>query len=445
MTRQTSATQFARNVSWSVVLAGVGAVAAFASQTVIARSFGVDALGVSAYAMGWANLLHVWTSWGLTSTIARFAPAYAEQADRRDLQNLMRFTYSVVTAIALLLAIAIFLARGTAALLYVSSNRPILILVLIISTTGLDLNGCALTYTGHAVKSQFVQGVLRPLSALTAALLWPFFLPKALDSAVIIVTASVVLAFVVSTIMCVRTFGISTSFSIGARPQWSTWLRYSTPYIISATAVSLISTQLDTIVVGTLLTQRDAGVYAVGASLANLVHLAPQAVERILAPRFNAAVDLGSQSTQVARLSDLMTANAALTLCSFIVVALISKPLLSLFGKDFSQAVLISVILSAGVLFSRTGGVGPSTVLQAMGFQQRAAMLNIIVAGFAAVASIIMTKYLGLIGTACATVIAGIARALMLSIAQHRAVSIRVGWQDVIASVKRSGRQLRVS
>ncbi len=263
-----------------------------------------------------------------------------------------------------------------------------------------------------------------------------------MDSALLIVTGSVVLAFVLSTIACIRTFGIRDFVDIGTPAQWKLWLRYSTPYIVSATAVSLISTQLDTIVVGTLLTQRDAGVYAVGASLASLVHLAPQAVERVLAPRFNAAIDLRGVEDQVARLADLVTANAISAFGSCVVVIVIAQPLLAIFGKDFSQSVLISVILAVGVLIARTGSVGASTVLQATGFQQRAALINIVVAVFAAVTSILMTRRFGLIGTAAATVVAGILRAAALSIAQHLSVELRLTRGDIAAALRRSRTQL---
>ncbi|MES3034538.1 MAG: oligosaccharide flippase family protein [Gemmatimonadota bacterium] len=442
MTLQTSARQLTHSISWSIVISGLGAVAAFVSQTVLARGFGADAFGVSVYAMGWANLLQVWGAWGLSSAIARFAPGYSLTEGQQELKALVRFSYVVILLFTIAVAVAIAIGPTSALVTKISANRPWLLLVLILSTTGLDLNASALTYTGHAVVSQVIQGLVRPLAALVVAIIWPFVLPVRMDSALLIVTGSVVLAFVLSTIACIRTFGIRDFVDIGTPAQWKLWLRYSTPYIVSATAVSLISTQLDTIVVGTLLTQRDAGVYAVGASLASLVHLAPQAVERVLAPRFNAAIDLRGVEDQVARLADLVTANAISAFGSCVVVIVIAQPLLAIFGKDFSQSVLISVILAVGVLIARTGSVGASTVLQATGFQQRAALINIVVAVFAAVTSILMTRRFGLIGTAAATVVAGILRAAALSIAQHLSVELRLTRGDIAAALRRSRTQL---
>jgi len=379
-----------------------GAGLAYLLQLLFARWMGARDFGEYTFTIGWSMIAAVLAGLGLATAVLRFVPAYESHGDRERLLGLLRMSMLATGLVSVGLA-----ALGSALLIYlhardVSSGWNVLLglwLVPLISILTLQQEAArAFRRIGLAYAPALV---LRPLLAvLGAGLLIGLGMTLHSIGALAVTMAATLLAVVVQAVLFWQQLEPQLR---NAKPKYEMrrWLRTALPLLLVSSFV-VILLQTDVVMVGAIEGPRAAGLYGAAAKTASLVGLVLIAVSAIGAPIFSA---LFAQR----RHEDLQRLVSALahwvfwpSLAISLFLALFAKPVLGLFGAEFTAASTVLTILLVGqVINAGAGAVG--WLMLVTGHQDQAAWAYGWVAALHVVLLAVLTPLLGTNGAAIAT------------------------------------------
>lgn len=380
-----------------------GAVLALLAQLVIARQLGVGQYGYYAVALAWIMLLAIPCRLGLQAGLIRFTAAYRAQAEWAALRGLVRRAFQIVTAAAVLAALA--LAAGVLLLrARLPSDQVATFLVAAAVLVPLALLGIA---------QGLLQGYRRPARALlpNRALVHAGTLVLALALAA---TAGLERAPVAMTLNLVATLGALAIAGhwvragmrpevAGIAPAYRTgeWLRVSLPLLLMA-AMHVLMRQVDTVMLGAIAGTDAAGLYYPVARVSELATIGLMATNAIVAPMVSEL----HTTDERARLQRLLTLAAIGTSATTVVVAiafwLAGEWALGLFGAAFTAGYPALMILLAGQVVNAL--CGPVGLMMSMtGHQDRAALVITVTALANVALNAALIPRFGLTGAAAAT------------------------------------------
>jgi len=216
---------------------------------------------------------------------------------------------------------------------------------------------------------------------------------------------------------------------VAATPEFESvkWMRAIRSFIVISGAQLILSQQSDILVVGTVLSPRDAGLYSAASQLAGLTMLGAQALIFVVLP-FVSDLHARGRRAELQRL--VVRTVQACAVVSLPVVALLlvaGRLVLRAYGPAFADGYPVLAVLSAGAGVGATLGIISGFLLTMTGHEQAASRMVVGTAVLNLALTFVLTPTFGIVGAAVATVVAGLGRVWLLQryARRHLGVAVR--------------------
>ena len=399
-----------RGAGWSIGGTAAGAAASFIVQIVLARSLGATRYGVYSYLLAWVNVAVLLGKLEFDVAAIRFVSAYEGQHQDSLLQGFLRYAIRGVagtaTSIALIAAVAVWayrahLAAGMAEAIWAACALVPLSALLLFS-------GSALQGFRRVPQAQLPSQVLRPVLFTGGVLLAGSALGVGMSAAgaVALNAAATAVALGVSLVLLSRAIPAGVA---AAAPAYDTarWMHAVRGFMLISAANLILSQQADVLVVGTLLSARDAGLYSAASQLSTLIGLGATAIIFVVLP---AVSDLHARA-RVDELQRLVV--RTVQTCAFVsvpvaVLLVVAGPLVldaygSAFAAGYPVLLILSIVQVAGAMMGGLAGY----LLTMTGHEWQASRVIVGSALLNLALTIVLTPLLGIVGAALATLAAG--------------------------------------
>lgn len=400
----------------------------FGLQLVLARYLGPEQFGVYAYAMGWLSLALLFGKLDLDNAATRYIGAYSGNGEWALATGFVRrvplLVLAASTAVALIVGLTVHLVARQRGI----ETPPVLwAACLLLPATGvMQLLANVLQGFRRIVASQAPPSVIRPV--LFAGMLLSYGAlahgSRLAATAVYANLAATLLVIVVQLVLVWRR--LRPHAAQGHQYATMAWLKTASGLLAVSIAQLVLSGQTDVVVVGSVLSKVEAGSYSIASQLANAVHMGITAVVFVAAPTIAHLYHAGAKRDLQQLVSRVGQANLVLTLPALLMLLLVGKPILALFGPTFPAAYPILVVLSLVTLQGAAGGAVCGFLLTMTGHEKVAALIIGAAAILYAILVIVLSPRLGALGVALATLIAYVVRAISLGIYVHRRLGINV-------------------
>lgn len=423
---------------WAAPLGGsllariAGAGSAFCLHALLARLAGADQYGTYSYVLACLGIAVLIAGLGLDTSLVRYVAVYRSQAAWPHLKGLVRWSRWIVLRAACLIAalavLALWFARRR---LDASLVHTGWIACGVLPAAALTrLNEARLLGLKRAALGQLPDGVLRP--AVTAGLavlaFWisgpPLSSVAAMGLHLLATTAAAAVGLALG-----RRASRREPADIEPRYDTRAWMQVSLPLWADA-GLRILSSSLDVILVGTLATMADAGVYAVARRLAELVVFGANANQAAVRPHIaesNARADPQAVQRAVTAAAAWATLFAAAACC---VLLPARSMLLRMFGAEFAAGARALTILTAGYLVAACTALVDS-VMNMTGHHAANARITAAVLALKLPLLCVGIAYVGITGAALASAAAMIIGCLWRRIYVRRTLGIdgtALGW-----------------
>jgi O-antigen/teichoic acid export membrane protein len=392
--------QFLRGTSTAFFIGVAGRFVSFPITISLARILGTENFGRYIYVTNWLGILLVLGTLGFNTSLLRFVPAYHAQEEWGLLRGFLRRAPQIVLFLTLTLSAALatfVLTRG--------DLDKGLALTFLAGCLVLPLQGQAmlreawLRAINRLALSEGLGQVARPAFHALAVLGLFLVLRRTISSqtamllrATVDLTALVFTGWVLNRAMTPRIRS--------AQPLYRTreWIRVSFPLSL-VSGMLLLMSNIDVIIVGTMLGPSAAGVYAVAANLARFTTFGLVASDTAAQPMIAALHSRGDRDGLRRLVAALVWISALLAAVTGLALLVLHRPLLGLFGGDFVGGAAVMMILTAGRVLNAL--TGPSGSLLAMTSHQDTNALILAASVVVNVAATIAgTALLGMTGAA---------------------------------------------
>jgi O-antigen/teichoic acid export membrane protein len=402
----------------------VSAAIAFVSQVLMARWMGGFEYGV--FVLVWTVMVMVGDNscFGFQTSVVRFIPQYRERGERGELRGLMRAAQGFVLVASCLVAatglLGVWLLSDTIENYYVLPFYLGLSCLPLIALSTL-MEGMARA-NGWSVVALTPVYILRPiliLAMMAGAVLLDFA-----PSARVAIVCAIVASFLTTLYQLIAVVPPITADLRDAEARFRPreWIMVSLP-IFLVDGFFYLHTNADLLMVGWFMEPQAVAIYFATLKLLALVHFVYFAVKAGVAQRYAQYAHSGDR----ARLASFARETVGWTfwpsLAMAVVIVIIGKPLLMLFGPGFETGYPLLLMLLAGVVVRAF--IGPAESLLTMSGHQK------ICAGiFAATLAVnvglnlLLIPRHGLWGAAVSSATAMIIETLLLGIAVRRTLGI---------------------
>lgn len=404
----------------------ISAAIVFGSQIILARWMGDFEFGI--FVLVWTSAVIVGnlSTFGLSTTLVRFIPQYRMSDNVNELRGIMLtarlFAILAATLIAAIGLGLIMTFRDAMESYYV---LPFMLgaLTLPMIALGDTLEGMARAHT-WPIKALSPTYIVRP-SLLLIFMLGAIVLGYQPEAQTALIAA--ILATYLTTIFQLITITNSVDKILPDGPKthnYAQWASVSFPIFLVEGFLFLLS-NADVLFVGVFLPPDQVAIYYASAKTLVLVHFVYFAVKAGAAQRYAQLIHAGPSS----ELAQFVRSSARWTfwpsLAVGIIVLLLGKTLLSLFGESFTQGYPLLFILIIGAVLRSS--IGPAETLLNMSGNER---LCAVIMGATLLTSVVLAMTLiptyGLQGAAISVTCAMTFETLVLMIAVWVRLSINV-------------------
>jgi O-antigen/teichoic acid export membrane protein len=333
----------------------VGAGLAYLLQVLLARLLGANGYGVYSYVFICVSFVALAAGLGLPAAGVRYLPVYRMRSDWGRIHGFLRLsrvaTFTTAVAVALVAA-SIALLAGAIGL--VANPRPIVLAGLLVPALAGSMLYMEWERAENRVTSAFLPTLIaRPVLIGTIAAAVALAGKLTTGGALAATIAAAYAVLIAQHVLAQRSMPIPP----GTRPvvERRDWLGVGFALLaVNAFIVTLM--QVDVVIVGAARGARDAGIYAAASKTASLVAFVIVAVNAAAAPKFATLWAQGRREDLqrlVARLAQLIFW-PSLAICAGI--AVLSGPLLALFGGGFVAARGALLVLLVGQLVNAAAG-----------------------------------------------------------------------------------------
>ena len=394
----------------------LSAAIAFVSQVLMARWMGTFEYGI--FVLVWVAVVIVGnlSCFGFHTTVIRFIAEYRETAQTDHLRGILLgsrlFTLLASTAIALL----------AAAGLYLFSDRmePYYLVPFFLGTVMLPMIALSDTLQGIARANAWAVAALAPAYVVRPGLLLVFMagaLALGFEPTAQTALTAALAATYATALYQVASVIAPAHRAVGSGPRQSDmrlWLTVSFP-IFLIEGFTFLLTNADVLVVGFYMEPHDVAIYFATVKTLALVHFVYFAVKAGAAQRYAQLMHSGDHQ----RLAGFARETVAWTfwpsLAMGLFVLLAGRPLLMLFGPEFTAGYPLLYVLVAGVIARAC--VGPAESLLTMsGHQNICAVVYALTLAVNLIGNAILIPQIGLWGAAIATTAAMIFEASALAV-----------------------------
>jgi O-antigen/teichoic acid export membrane protein len=374
----------------------------YAYNIFLARYLGAGSFGLYALGLATFNLLAVISLAGLDSATLKFVPASVATEDERGIRRTVRTLLGLSLAFGCLVGAVLLLGSHTIAIEIF--RKPEIARVLWILALGIPAYAassvliCTLQAFQEVRWRTFVKYISEPVVKviLTLVLLWAGW---DLDAALVAFVAALVLSVVLALaplrrMLSLRPVGVPSSVSIGEV------LTYSMP-LLWAVLLSSVAVKADVLLLGYWRSAGDVGVYSAAFQTSAIIVLVLQSFESIANPLLSESIARRDRSQLEKLYKILLRWVLTLSFPIFLVIALLPKELLALFGEKFEGGALCLVILAIGQIVN--AGTGSANNILLLAGHTRLVMWNTLLAGILQIAlNLILIPRYGIVGAAVA-------------------------------------------
>jgi O-antigen/teichoic acid export membrane protein len=360
--------QTTRNIGLSFAIKLLGTAAGFLTSIILARKAGASIVGTYSLASSIITLALVFAKFGLDTTLIKYISISFHGKKGGDIKKTMWYS-SILTLITSSIASAIIVAllSWLSNDIFHNENLTAMLFPMIFSVFPLAIvqifvgafKGINLTKTGL-----FFESTSLPLcfSTILTVIFFLFKKEVGFEELGIFYLFASLISFVLSAIILlfkISRYNDSSSSDYSFKPVINTakplLLVNSTNYLLSCA---------DTIMLGIWCSSDSIGVYSVATKITTLFSMIMSIINAMLGPKFAIMYHDGKIDELKAELKKTSRIMRTLSLLLIIGLALMSYPILSIWGKDFAAAWPIFVISSVGQFFVLAKG--PIAVLLMM-------------------------------------------------------------------------------
>lgn len=391
-----------------------GLLIALATQAYLSRLLGVAEFGRYAIALGWTMLLVIVARRGLDDMALRVATHYIEDGSTGHLAGLVRYAVRTMAgAVLAMLAIAVavkFAAPGLAA----GFSWPMILSVAmaVLSLAMLGFYSALLLSSGRVAASQAFEQVWRPIILIlllfASHLLWNG--PGSADTAMALTAASLVAAVLLATIVWRR--GLPADRAKPSATDRAEWHAISSSLIVLALAQEGLN-QAGLLLLGILSSNIDAAHFAAAWRFNSLLIFGLAAVGLVSGPLIASAYRRADKAELAAIVRTGARFSLAFAAAGAAVLILAGRPLLALFGPEFTIAYPVLMILLVGSTATAATGAVPY-LLSLTGSHGLAAKIIAAVLLICVIANVLLIPAYGAVGAAIAVSVAQVLRSLAL-------------------------------
>jgi O-antigen/teichoic acid export membrane protein len=398
----------------------VSAAIALISQVILARMMGTFEYGI--FVLVWTAMVIAGniTCFGFQVSVIRFVPQYREQGDMEHLRGVIYASRMIVFMVSTVLAVAgMGLVSSFADQMPVYYVAPFLLGVVLLPMIAMGDYVAGLSRSqGWAMLSLLPVYIVRPVLILVFVVgaIWAGYAPTANNA----LLASI-LACYVATLGALIQAMRSTPVEQKTGPRKldiKTWVAVSLP-IFLVEGFYFTMTNADVLMVGAYMQPDQVAVYFAAVKILALVHFVNFAVRAGAAQRFATLLHSNDETALPIFARQTVQWMFWPSLFMAIIMVALGKDLLSLFGGDFVDGHKLMAILALGIVIRAS--VGPCESVLTMTGQERICALAYGAAlGVNLTLNVFLIPAYGLIGAACATALAMVVEALMLSLIVKR-------------------------
>jgi O-antigen/teichoic acid export membrane protein len=403
-----------------VVSAGI----AYFSQVLLARWMGSFEYGIFVFVWVWVLILGGLAPLGFSTSSMRFVPEYRETGRFELLRGLIhRARFIAVSAST---AIALAGAAGLALFGHMLTDYYVLPFFLILT--------CLPMYTLVDVQDGIARGygwldvalvppyILRPLLLLLAML--GVFVAGFEMTATSAAGAAIFACWVSAIIQAVQ-LNRRVTADTGSGPrsyETDLWVRTSLPLLLFHGFVLLLQ-NTDILVLSRYVDPSQVAVYFAALKTISLVAFVHFAVGAAAANRFSAHNARGEHDKLHVAVRDAVKWTFWPSLAGAIALLILGKPLLWLFGAEFTSGYPVMFVLAAGLMIRAS--MGPvELILNMLGEQKMCAVVLFASAGLNLALNFALIPEFGLMGAATATAMSMAGAAIVMTMVARRRLGI---------------------
>jgi O-antigen/teichoic acid export membrane protein len=376
----------------------------WATQVLVARWIGASAFGGYSYALAMAQILAVVAGLGLGPSAVKLIPDYATQLNWAMLRGFVGRSRWMTALSGLTLA----LATSTSILLIRPRQFDVISLVMGLMVAPLialsNLEQELSRARERILVTYALPQILQPV--LEVATLWGIWtLAGRLSAGLALgVRIGTIAGVLMPQMASLRSAMPREVRQVSPRYEDRRWLSVAAPMLAIGVG-SVLSSRGDLIVLGWIRPAVEVGIYSAALSIAALVNLVLAATVARAGPMFSTLFASGRRGDLERCAQDASRLSFWPSLPLIVLLAMWGKPLLSLYGPDFSRGVVPLIVLLSGQLIN--AATGPVGYLLAMtGYERR---MVIVVLGAAVVdflLSLMLVPWFGMTGAALASMLA---------------------------------------
>ncbi len=424
-----SESRLAQLVAGKVFLVRVAsALLALVSQVLLARFMGSFEFGIYIYVWTWVLMIGALSDMGLSSAARRFIPEYTELKAFDRLRGFITgsrwLAFAIATAIGAVGALGVFLLQP-----YIDHFT---VIPLYLACVTIPIYGLVQMQAGIAQSYDWPNLALMPFYiwrqlAITVLMgaAWLFGAPT--DA----VTAMVIGVVTTWLVTIGQLFVLDRRLKQKVPPgpklyEPKTWLATSLPIFV-VEGFYLLLTYVDILTLEHLRSPEEVAVYYAGARLLAIVAFVYFAIAGATTHKFTQYHVAGDKERLASFFKETTrwTFWPSLAVCAAILA--FGKPLLSLFGADFSSGYRVMFILSVGML--ARAAVGPAErLLNMLGERTQCASIYAIAFVINLALCLLLIPHIGIEGAAVATSTALVVESIML----YRVAKRRLGFHVFI-------------
>lgn len=422
---QEGSAQTGRAAVFAFSIRVASAAIAYLSQVLLARWMGSFEYGVFVFVWVWVLIFGGLTALGLSAASMRYVAEYRETGRHDLLRGLLNRSRLIAFSASTLFALTGFAALYAVGHLideyYVLPAFLILFCLPMYTLEDVQdgiARGCG--WMGVALIPPFILRPLMLLAAMLAVYLGGFEM-----SAVSAAGAAVFACWVSALVQGIQLHRRFDS-DIGKGPsdhQTKLWMATALPLLLFH-GFDLLLQNTDILVLSVYVDPSDVAVYFAALKTISLVAFVHFAVGAASGHRFSAYNAAGDRDKLQLAVRDAARWTFWPSLLGALVLLLLGKPLLWLFGSEFTSGYSAMFVLAVGlVLRAATGPV--EIVLNMLGEQKICAAVLSATAVLNIVLNFALIPSYGLMGAAAATAISMAVGALSMAIAAHRRLNVR--------------------
>ena len=377
----------------------------------VARNFGSTVVGMLAIINSIFTIASIFTLCGTNISILRLYPEVMTRNSipaAREVQRRIHLLVLYLSPIISLVTIGIaFILQAN------SGNGNSRTMLFLIAAAILPLYSLARISTETLRAQQHIRlyALAHILPSLTNFLFLILFIvvyPRG-EAPIIALVSSVLVVFILTKSMAFhRTSGERAQpLNMDSIPGFAEIIRLSLP-MGTALGMQLLLSNQDLLMIGFLRSDADAGVYSIASKLSALTSFIITSINAVSAARFSQLFysDQKPELLRLARKSSSLIFWASLPI--LLILILFGKPLLGIFGMEFTAGYLVLVVLVSGEFVNAVGG-SVGLYLNMTGAHKEYRNILIVAAIINAIVNFVLIPRIGILG-------AGIAWLISLSV-----------------------------